>query len=130
MLAYQNIISAVHGGLRDLIEMCLTTLFLEGDAERSRTDRMEISLKYVAAINTMHSPLITCRLPFFIENSCALGITTKTYLDELSNCREGVTDPTSVEWRRETNATAEGWVMYAKVEASLGDAFHLWDAVS
>ena len=65
-------------------------------------------------------------LPFYSDESCALGIVTKTYLDELIQ-RE---DPTSKENRLEMRQKGQSWVGYADFEASLDDAFHLWDAVS
>ena len=44
LLAYQSITSEVQAGLRDLVEMSLVSLFLEGEADRDRKDWMEISL--------------------------------------------------------------------------------------
>lgn len=64
-------------------------------------------------------------LPFHSENSCALAIATKTYLDELS-LRD---DPNSESARAETKEKGQGWVINSEFKASLNDAFHLWDAV-
>lgn len=44
LAAYQNVISAVRGSLRDLIEVCLAGLFLNGDALRNRSDWSELGL--------------------------------------------------------------------------------------
>lgn len=40
-------ISTVRSSLRDLLEVCLTTLLLNGDAEREREDFTELGIKYV-----------------------------------------------------------------------------------
>ena len=44
LLAYQSIISSVHESLRDLMEMILAAMFLEGLVERDRNDWTDISL--------------------------------------------------------------------------------------
>ena len=49
LLAYHSIISDVKESLRDLIEMCLVTMFLAGDADRERHDWMNLRLKYLNA---------------------------------------------------------------------------------
>ena len=47
LLAYHSIISEVHASLRDLVEMSLATLFLEGHADRNRSDWMDLSIRSV-----------------------------------------------------------------------------------
>ena len=47
LLAFQSIVSEVRESLRDLVEMSLVSLFLEGDAERERDDWMNISLRFL-----------------------------------------------------------------------------------
>jgi hypothetical protein len=47
MLAYMSMIDAVRQSVRDLLEVCLTTMLLNGDAERERTDWNELGLEYV-----------------------------------------------------------------------------------
>jgi hypothetical protein len=47
LVAYQAVISAVRRSLRDLIEVCLTGLLLNGDASRDRSDWEELPLGYV-----------------------------------------------------------------------------------
>ena len=47
MLAYQSIVSNVHGSLRDLLEMIVAAMFLEGLVDRDRNDWVDISLGYV-----------------------------------------------------------------------------------
>jgi len=44
LLAYQSIISNVHGSLRDLMEMILAAMFLDGSVDRDRNDWTDISL--------------------------------------------------------------------------------------
>lgn len=46
MLAYYSIVSVLQAHLRDLVEMSLVTMFLEGLVDREREDWMEISLGY------------------------------------------------------------------------------------
>ncbi len=48
LLAYQSIISSVHATLRDLMEMILVSMFLEGLVDRERDDWVEISLGYTS----------------------------------------------------------------------------------
>lgn len=46
LLAYQSVISSVHAALRDLMEMTLVGMFLEGLVDRDRNDWVDISLGY------------------------------------------------------------------------------------
>lgn len=46
LLAYHAIIASVQAALRDLVEMSVVTMFLEGYAARDRDDWMEIALTY------------------------------------------------------------------------------------
>lgn len=70
--------------------------------------------------------LIVHRLPLYDEHSCALGVVTMTYLDEI--CTR--TEPTMELVRAEMKQKSQGWVPHSDVPGSLNDAFHLWDAVS
>ena len=45
MLAYSSIVDAVRQSLRDLLEVCLTTMLLNGDANRDRPDFQDLSLE-------------------------------------------------------------------------------------
>lgn len=45
MLAYLSTLDAVRSGLRDLSEVCLTTILLNGDANRERQDFSELGLE-------------------------------------------------------------------------------------
>lgn len=44
MLAYHSIVSNVHASLRDLLEMIVAAMFLEGLVDRDRNDWADISL--------------------------------------------------------------------------------------
>lgn len=45
MLSYGSIVEAVRCSLRDLLEVCLTTLLLNGDANRDRPDWSDLGLE-------------------------------------------------------------------------------------
>lgn len=45
MLAYNSLVNAVRNGLRDLAEVCLTTMLLNGDASRDSCDLTELGLE-------------------------------------------------------------------------------------
>ena len=63
LLAYQSIISNVHGSLRDLIEMILAAMFLEGLVDRDRSDWTDISLGcvYLREASDAANRSIACR---------------------------------------------------------------------
>ncbi|KAL8995584.1 MAG: hypothetical protein Q9169_004695 [Polycauliona sp. 2 TL-2023] len=109
ILAYHSIVSAVQASLRDMLEICLVTMFLEGGVNREREDWMDIALL----------------LPLFDEDSCALGVIMLHYFDELF-VRE---DPTSETTREEMASRSQGWVVHCDFKASQELAFRLWDAV-
>ena len=44
LLAYHSFISSLQNGLRDLLEMNLVSMFLDGSIERDRDGWMELSL--------------------------------------------------------------------------------------
>ena len=125
-LAYGSIVSEVRAGLRDLVEMILVSLFLEGEAERDRNDWMDISLRYVSLYRFLIMVFTVISLPFYEDISCALGIVVKTYLDELHT----LDDPTSEASRAEMKMRGAGWLAHADFEHSFNDALQLWDAVS
>ncbi|KAL8655164.1 MAG: hypothetical protein Q9226_003157 [Calogaya cf. arnoldii] len=109
ILAYHSMVSAIQASMRDMLEICLVTMFLEGGANRDRGDWMDMALM----------------LPLFDEDSCALGVIMLHYLDELF-VRE---DPTSETTREETTSRSQGWVVNSDFKASQQLAFRLWDAV-
>ncbi|KAL9606814.1 MAG: hypothetical protein Q9179_000022 [Wetmoreana sp. 5 TL-2023] len=109
MLAYHSMISAVQASVRDLVEMSAVTMFLEGYVDRERDDWMDIALT----------------LPFYDEDSCALGVLMLHYFDELLT-RE---DPTSEYTKEEIKAHGRRWVVNGDFKASQEQAYKLWDAV-
>lgn len=48
LLGYHAMISTARNSLRDLIEVCLTTLLLNGDADRDRNDFIELGFRLVS----------------------------------------------------------------------------------
>jgi len=82
LLAYQSMISSVHACDRDILEMVLVAMFLEGSVDRERDDWMEIRLGFDCNSDVSKLSLIFHSLPFYEEHSCALGIATMHYLDE------------------------------------------------
>lgn len=130
LLSYHSIISSLHATLRDLMEMSLATMFLEGHVDRERSDWMDLSLGYVTALSKMPFVLKQgsnlFRLPLYEEHSCAMGVGVMTYLDELSTREE----PTSELTREEMKIKGQSWVQYSDFRGSLDDAFRLWDSVS
>ncbi|KAL8951879.1 MAG: hypothetical protein Q9222_002185 [Ikaeria aurantiellina] len=116
LLAYQSTISAVQASMRDLIEMILATMFLEGCVSRERDDWMDIAIQ----------------LPFFDEESCALGILMLTYLDQLHE-RD---DPTSQATREEMKHALRLWdavfhgVGLAKAAGEQVNDFEMWAEVN
>ena len=128
LLAYQSLISSVRSALRDLLEMILAAMFLEGSVNRERDDWMDLSLRYVARTRCHGVALLILRsLPLYDEHSCALGNLTLHYLDELCT-RE---TPTADDTKKEVKDLGQKmWITKSRFSESLDDAFHLWDAVS
>lgn len=50
MLCYRSLISEVRATLRQLIEIVLAGIFLNGDADRDRKDWTELSIGYVGLV--------------------------------------------------------------------------------
>ncbi len=131
LLSYNSIVSSLQASLRDLIEMSLATMFLEGHVDRERSDWMDLSLGYAFILplrvrDTYRFALTSYSLPLYEERSCALGVITMTYLDEL--CTRD--DPTLESAREEVKVKTQSWVQYCDFPASLQDSFRLWDSVS
>jgi len=113
LLGYHSMVSAVRRGLRDLVEMCMTTMLMNHDA--SRDDRSDW---YALGLN----------LPFLLDNDCGLGLLVNNYLYQLY--RDPAGDPKSEEVRGQ--AREETATVFAHCEDAEGDlkkAFQLWDAV-
>ncbi|KAL1302303.1 hypothetical protein AAFC00_002718 [Neodothiora populina] len=113
LLAYRSMISVVRRSLRDMVEMSLCSMLMDGTVTR------DLSLAELADVSF--------DLPFLLETDCALGIAVKSYLDELA----GHPDPSSPEAREETKTTGVSpWFPHAKnFVGDLEKAFKLWDAV-
>ncbi|KAI9733347.1 MAG: hypothetical protein M1834_003431 [Cirrosporium novae-zelandiae] len=110
LLAYLAMISAVRVALRDLVEVTLTTLLLNGDANRDRDDLNKLSLD----------------LPFLDENNCLMGIAVRAYLDDLA----GSETPTLPASKQVSIGKCKEWFQFANdISSSLNTAFRLWDAV-
>lgn len=67
-------------------------------------------------------------LPFRELFSCGLGIAVLNYLDNLGRL-ESQGDPGARETQEETRKVAQGWIQHSDLNASLDEAFLLWDAV-
>lgn len=126
MLCYRSLISEVRATLRNLIEVVLAGLFLNGDADRDRTDWTDMSLKCVALF-VCDCRTNSFRLPFIDDNDCGLGIAVRTYLDDLPL----QANPTSPEARTEAKGKGKDWFQHSEsFTGNLDTAFRLWDAVS
>jgi len=113
LLGYHSMIAAVRNSMRDLVEVCLTTLLLNGEADRDRTDWYELGLD----------------LPFLLDNDCGLGLLVNNYLFELY--KEPKTDPPNEETRLKAKEVQQRTFAHAvDTEGDLRRAFALWDAVS
>ncbi|KGQ01780.1 hypothetical protein PAAG_11503 [Paracoccidioides lutzii Pb01] len=110
LLSFRSLICAVRSSLRDLIEVVLASLLLNGDADRERTDWTDLGLS----------------LPFIDDNNCGLGIAVRTYLDDLPQQPE----PTSPRVRAEVKSKGKEWFQHSdSFSGNLDMAFNLWDAV-
>ncbi|TKA63053.1 hypothetical protein B0A49_09019 [Cryomyces minteri] len=114
ILAYHSMTTAVRRDLRDLVEMCIATLFLAGDADREdgcRKDFAEMGLS----------------LPFLKDHDCILGIAVKHYLDELPTHD----DPTATQSRRAAVEKCANDFFPHSISFidDLEAAWTLWDAV-
>ena len=110
LLAYHSMGAAVRSGLRDLLEITLTSLMMNGDADRERNDFTDLSIE----------------LPFVDEKDCALGIAVRTYFDELT----AQSDPTSSASRAAVKSKGKNWFQHCmNFAGNIDAAFRLWDAV-
>ncbi|KAI9850063.1 MAG: hypothetical protein M1838_006143 [Thelocarpon superellum] len=111
LLAYHSFIAAMRNGLRDLVEMVLSNLLLNGDADRDRNDWTDLGLD----------------LPFIADIDCGLGIAVKSYLDDVAAQPDGVTEKTKAQAKAKG---ADEWFPHSiNVAEDLDMAFRLWDAV-
>lgn len=110
LLGFNSFIRTLTRSLRNMVEMVLASLLMNGDVERDREDLTELGLK----------------LPFIDEVSAGLGIAVKTYLDELSN----ESDPTSEEAKqRQKEKLPRMFAQAVDIVADVSLAFKVWDAM-
>ncbi|KAF2396824.1 hypothetical protein EJ06DRAFT_533556 [Trichodelitschia bisporula] len=112
LLGFHSMITAVRNGLRDLMEVCMTTLLLNGDATRDEDkDLTDLGLD----------------LPFLLHNDCGLGLAVNSYLDEVSNAA----DPSAPETKKaaKTKGSQVLFLYSLDYAVDIDKAFALWDAV-
>ncbi|KAK5456156.1 hypothetical protein LTS15_005475 [Exophiala xenobiotica] len=107
-------VTAVRTTLRDLLETIMTSMFLNGEVERERSDWTDLSQK----------------LPFIDDHGSGLGIAVKTYLDAFDDDQE------ITETLKKTIKQQEGkysWFQQLKsgggLTKSLDQAWKIWDAM-
>ena len=71
LLAYQSMISNVQASLRDLIEMILVAMFLEGSIDRDRDDWMNLSLGYASV---PPSRMLSANIPAACHSSSSIPV--------------------------------------------------------
>ena len=115
LLGYGALVDAVRTSLRDLLEVCLVSVLLSGDAIKDRKDLTDVGLD----------------LPFLLPNDIALGIAMKHYLDDVSlgaSSAGGVTQ--EICDQAKTRGPNELFPHVADFKGDLDNGFKLWDAVS
>ena len=104
LLGYHQMISAVRGSLRDLVEVHALSMFMSGAVSRELTPIVYTS--------------VGANLPFVDEPDLGLSLVVKSYLDELSN------DPNK-------RSDIERWFNHAyDIKGDLKKAWKMWGAVS
>ncbi|KIW03801.1 uncharacterized protein PV09_05102 [Verruconis gallopava] len=109
MLSFGCVIEAVRQSLRDLLEVCLTTMLLNGDVERDRPDFNELGLD----------------LPLLLPMSCSLGVAVAYHLTECAK----------LDMRSQANREAllndekSKFCYTIDLPSSFETAWTLWDAV-
>lgn len=124
-------VAAVRTTLRDLLETIMTSMFLNGEVERERSDWTELGQKYVFLLFWVKNGAdLLKRLPFIDDHGSGLGIAVKTYLDAFEDDQE-ITDAL-----KKTIKQQEGkynWFHQLKsgggLTKSLDQAWKIWDAV-
>lgn len=108
-------ITALRQSLRDLVEVIMVSMFLNGDITRDRHDWFELPHK----------------IPFVADNGAGLGICVKSYLDELNLLDDKVDQEAKEEVKSQTGKYK--WFTKAEngtIHKSLDSAFKLFDAVT
>ncbi|KAI5299329.1 hypothetical protein KEM55_002304, partial [Ascosphaera atra] len=112
VLDFRSQISAVRVAQRDLLEIVLVNVLLNGEAKRERRDWAELSLG----------------MPFIDDNDCGLGLAVRTYLETLH--LEDYKDPTSERVREDVKAKGQSWFHYIdSFKGNLVTGFGIWEAV-
>ncbi|CAG8489148.1 3402_t:CDS:10 [Paraglomus brasilianum] len=112
LLAFNSFIKALNRSLRNLCEMLTLSLFLNSDRRKDRGDYLEIALS----------------LPFLTDVNTAMGIITKTYLEQtisLSKLNEGKVTHTHVS--DASRKIQNIFTACADVKADLINGFAFWD---
>ena len=132
LLTYAWKITAIRTSLRDLLETVITSMFLNGDIERERSDWTTLVQKYV--FDNCKSAGDTnkiFRLPFASDNGSGLGIAVKTYLDAVNDESE---IPDTLKTTIKQQEGKYNWFQQLKgsgsLTKSLDQAWKIWDAVS
>ncbi|KAI5283113.1 hypothetical protein KEM54_002386 [Ascosphaera aggregata] len=115
-LAFRSQIACVRQVLRDLIEVVLVNLLLNGDANR---ESQELTESWTS---------LSLALPFINDNDCALGLAVRTYLETLHLTNyEG---PTKEHVRNDVKTKGADWFHYIdSFPGNLETGFRIWDAV-
>lgn len=113
LLGFNSMITAVRHSLRDLAEVCMTTMYLNNEAERKQMEGMrELGL----------------HLPFLVDNDCGLGSLVNYYLYQLYS--DPNTDPADEKAKHDARDVTKGVFSHCMdVDGDLNKAFKLWDAV-
>ena len=112
LLGWHSMISAVRSGLRDLLEVCLVTVLLNGDADRARNDWTELGLG----------------LPFLLDHGCAMGLAMNIYLNKVVELPEPKDE--EAHQAAKENGQRSVFVHCIDFAGDIDKAFGLWDAVS
>lgn len=132
LLTYAWKITSIRTSLRDLLETVITSMFLNGDIDRERSDWTTLVQKYVVPqCSATRDANDILRLPFASDNGSGLGIAVKTYLDAVND------EPEITDALKTTIKQQEGkynWFQQLRgggsLTKSLDQAWKIWDAVS
>ena len=125
---YTSLVNVVRSSLRDLLEVTMTTLLLNGDA-----DRDVLFANNAAALTDISLNHLPCAEP----GNCGLGIAMKDYLDHEELAGLADNEVTDARKQRVLDLAAGqvggegGWFSEAvDLRADLKTAWQLWDKVS
>ena len=121
ILSYHSITSSLRQILRDLLEMCLATMFLDG-----QIDRKALSSTFTHGEQDLFT--LNLSLPLKEEPNCALGVMMNAYFEEIA-VAEGQGKAIDESIKTEVKMKMKEWIPGADTEESFGDAGSLWNAV-